>query len=161
LKKSIFVLGLFVVLLLSAVALGVGLFTNNPDFDKDPAFYKSLGNELVRQGKPGAEVAYERSLALKEDLNLRNNLAVIYYRNGKYDDAIKNLEVLIADDPQDPSHHYDLAVNLVDKFRNTENRSLDDLYTALSEYQNAEQLSPGFANAENNIAALKNVLKIK
>jgi tetratricopeptide (TPR) repeat protein len=161
LKKTIIIFAAFV-LLVSALAFALTLHTNNLQFSKDPAFYKSLGNQLVREGQPlSAAAAYEKSLMMQEDSNLRNNLAVIYYQAGQYDDAIRNLLVLVESEPNNPSYHYDLAVNLVDRFRNTDDKKLDDLYTALSEYERANELSSGFSNAESNIAALKRVLKIE
>ena len=98
---------------------------------------------------------------MAEDLNVRNNLAVLYYNQGKYTDAIRNLRVLVSSEPENPSFHYDLAVNLVDRFRNTDEKSIDDLFEALREYELVNGLSPGYENSVNNIAALKEVLKVE
>jgi tetratricopeptide (TPR) repeat protein len=154
-----FGIGALLVLALTGLAIGAILITNNPNFDKDPEFYKSLGNELVKRGKYVEAIkAYESGLAMEEDENLRSNLAILYYQNAQYNDAIKHLKVLISQYPENPSYHYDFAINLVDRFRYTDEQSIDDLYVALAEYKKAEELSPGFQNAKNNIDVLKKVL---
>ncbi|MBN1793212.1 tetratricopeptide repeat protein [Candidatus Woesearchaeota archaeon] len=162
-KTTVIILGLMIVVLLAGVALGTGMVfkTDNPDFQDDPAFYKNLGNELVRRGNPeGAIGAYEKSLELGEDENIRSNLAILYYQAGAYSDAASHLRVLVALAPEDPSYHYDLAVNLVDRFRNTEDKRLEDLFEALREYELVAEMSPDFGNAQGNVAALKEVLKV-
>lgn len=162
-KISILFMGIIAVLMLAGMALATGFLvkTSNPDFTNDPLFYKALGNELAKKGETDkAAIAYEQSLALAEDLEVRNNLAVIYYGEARYPEAITQLRALAAAEPGNPSYHYDLAVNLVDKFRNTDDKSLDDLYEALAEYEKASQLSPGFSNSGQNIEVLRRVLRI-
>jgi tetratricopeptide (TPR) repeat protein len=158
-KLAIFGIGALIVVVLTGIAIGTILITNNPDFDKDPAFYKSLGNELVKRGKYAEAVkAYEQSLNMQEDDNLRSNLAIIYYQNAQYTQAIGHLNSLVVMYPSVPSYHYDLAINLVDRFRYTNEKNIDDLYLAMSEYETAEKLEPGFENAAENIEVLKKVL---
>jgi tetratricopeptide (TPR) repeat protein len=163
-KKTAVMISILVVVLIvlmAGVSFGkdILLKTNNPSFEKDPAFYKSLGNEMASEGKPAAAIAaYEKSLTLADDDNVRSNLAVLYYQEGSYNDAIRQLRALLAIDSNNPGYHYDLAVNLVDKFRNTDEKSVADLEEALREYESAEAISPGFSNAGNNIAALRRVL---
>ncbi|MFH0870428.1 MAG: hypothetical protein V1866_05225 [archaeon] len=162
-KTSIIFISVITVLLLSGVVLATGFIvkTSNPEFRDDPLFYKALGNELAKRGEiDKAAVAYEQSLALAEDLEVRNNLAVIYYREARYPEAIGHLRLLIAAEPSNPGYHYDLAVNLVDKFRNTDDKKLDDLYEALAEYEKASALAPGFSNSGQNIEVLRRVLRI-
>jgi tetratricopeptide (TPR) repeat protein len=91
-------------------------------------------------------------------MDVRNNLAVIYYKQGKYTEAISQLRVLIQSEPDNPSYHYDLAVNLVDKFRNSQEQILADLEEALAEYEKADSLEPGYASARENIEVLKKVM---
>lgn len=162
-KISVVLISVLMVLLLVSIVLATGFIvkTSNPDFRNDPLFYKALGNELTKKGDfDKAAIAYEQSLALAEDLEVRNNLAVIYYREARYSEAIDQLRALVAEEPGNPSYHYDLAVNLVDKFRNTDDKNLDDLYEALAEYEKASGLSPGFSNSEQNIDVLRRVLRI-
>ena len=158
LNKSIIIL-LLAAIVATGISLATLVVTNNKSFDKDPEFYKSLGNQMVKEGKVDTAIkAYEASLALADDDNVRSNLAILYYQKGSYDNAIAHLRVLIAEAKLNPSYHYDLAVNLVDKFRNTEDKKLADLYEAVDEYKAAEQLSPGFLEAENNINVLTKIL---
>jgi tetratricopeptide (TPR) repeat protein len=159
-KTTMIFLSLISVILLAGVAVGsVLLKTSNKDFAKDPAFYRSLGNEMVKRGEAAkAIIAFETAITYGEDADSRNNLAILYYRQGDYDKAIKHLRVLVAYEPGNPSYHYDLAVNLVDKFRNTDDKRLEDLDEALVQYAKAEGLSPGYSHAADNIAVLKKVL---
>jgi len=151
-----------VIVLLSGLALGKILVTNNPNFETDPAYYKAIANEMVREGNTAAAIAnYEQSLKLREEDNVRSNLAVIYYRELQYSDAIRHLRALVASNPKNPSYHYDLAVNLVDRFRNTDEKSLDDLLEALDEYEIANELEPGYSNSVNNIAVMKKILQVE
>jgi len=160
-KTIIFLASIVFIILLAVIVLGTGVFVKarNADFQKDPAFYKSLGNYFAEQEDyDNAIIAYESCLSLTNDNDVRNNLAVIYYKQGKYSEAIEQLNHMIQSEPDNPSYHYDLAVNLVDRFRNHEEQSLADLQNALSEYEKAESLSPGYAHAQENIEVLKRVL---
>ena len=69
------------------------------------------------------------------------------------------LRKLIQSEPDNPSYHYDLAVNLVDNFRNSQEQSLAGLEEALSEYEKADSLSPGYSHAKENIDVLKKLIK--
>ncbi|MBN2142316.1 hypothetical protein JW711_03210 [Candidatus Woesearchaeota archaeon] len=160
-KTTVIVFSVISIILLTGISLAATLVlqTKNSDFRNDPDFYRSLADELAKQGSiPEAISAYEMCLELKEDYEVRNNLAVLYYRIMDYDNAMRNLRILVEFDPSNPSYHYDLAVNLVDKFRNTEDKHLEDLYEALSEYEVSEELSPGFQNAKSNAAIISKVL---
>ncbi len=163
-KAFIIIFALAVVLSLAAAVFGSGFLvkTQNKEYASDPDFYRALGDEYVKQGKNlKATVAYEQSLVFGYNEEVESNLAVLYHNEGFYSDAITHLSSLAWTSPENPSYHYDLAVNLVDKFRNTEDKSLDDLYEALAEYGKAEQLEPGYAYAKENIAVLKGILKIE
>jgi Flp pilus assembly protein TadD len=152
---------LVLIIILASIVLGTKILvrTQNKDFKKDPEFYKALGNSFVEKGDHvNAAVAYESCLLLGEDKDVRNNLAVIYYKQGKYSEAINQLSTLIQLEPNNPSYHYDLAVNLVDKFRNSQEQSLAYLEEALVEYERADSLQPGYANAKENIEVLKRVI---
>jgi tetratricopeptide (TPR) repeat protein len=161
-KTIVFLVALVIVLSLSMAAFGLIFKTQNRNFQNDPLFYKALGGEYVKLGENGKAIsAYEECLTFGEDLEAHSNLAVLYYREGKYSEAISNLIILTESEPANPSYHYDLAVNLVDRFRNTDEKSLDDLYEALAEYERAEQLLPGYSYAAENIAVLEGILKIE
>jgi tetratricopeptide (TPR) repeat protein len=160
-KTFLLITSVIVVLALAGLVFGTDLIvkTNNPDFKKDPEFYKSLGNYFVKQGElEKARLAYENCLLIGEDNAARNNLALIYHEQGKYSEAINQLRALIITEPGNPSYHYDLAVNLVDKFRNSENKDINDLLEALLEFEKADQLEPGYMYATENIEVIQRVL---
>ncbi|MFH1073054.1 MAG: tetratricopeptide repeat protein [Nanoarchaeota archaeon] len=86
----------------------------------------------------------------------RNNLAVLYHEEKRYDEAIRQLIVLKKIDPNNPSYHYDLGIDLADLFRE---QGVGDLDDAIKEFEEADRLSPGYAKSLENIEALKNVKK--
>jgi len=161
-KKTLIIAAcLVLVIVLASIVIGTKILvkTKNKDFKNDPEFYKALGNSFVEKGDyVNAAIAYESCLLLGEDKDARNNLAVIYYKQGKYPEAINQLSTLIQLEPNNPSYNYDLAVNLVDKFRNSQEQSLADLEEALAEYEKADSLEPGYASARENIEVLKRVM---
>ncbi len=161
-KRIIIILLAFVIdILIIGFVIGENIIlkTNNPDFKKDPEFYKALGNYYVQQKEiEKARLTYESCLLLGEDDEVKNNLALIYHEQGKYSEAINQLRALIITAPDNPSYHYDLAVNLVDKFRNTEDKNINDLLEALVEYEKADQLEPGYMYAKENIEVIQRVL---
>ena len=164
LKKSIVILAISLIALIALAGIAIGtniLVMSDNDFKQDPSFYKSLGNHLIEQNDYERAIqAYEISLTLAEDPNIRSNLAVLYHEQGNYAKAIEHLRVLTELEPNNPSYHYDLAVNLVDKFRNTDKKVLHDLIDALAEYETADQLSPGYGHSKENIEVLKRILQI-
>jgi len=162
-RTVIFIAGLVMIIVFAAVVIGTRVFvkTQNKDFKKDPEFYKALGNHFAeKQDYANAIIAYESALLLGEDNNVRNNLAVIYYKQGKYSEAIGQLRALIQTEPDNPGYHYDLAVNLVDRFRNGQEQNLADLHEALSEYEKADNLSPGYSHTKENIEVLRRIIGI-
>jgi len=163
-KKTIVLMAsLVIIIILAAIALGTRVLakTQNKDFKKDPELYKALGNHFAeKQDYANAIIAYESALLLGEDNNVRNNLAVIYYKQGKYSEAIGQLRTLIQTEPDNPGYHYDLAVNLVDRFRNSQEQNLADLHEALSEYEKADRLSPGYSHTKENIEVLRRIIGI-
>ncbi len=167
-KKNTLILitGIIITLILAGIALGTGLTglivkTEDTDFKQDPGFYKALANHFAEQGEYDEAIpAYETSLALGEDREVRNNLAVLYHTSGDYTNAVNHLRILAEQYPENPSYHYDLAVNLVDRFRNSEEQEVNDLLEALAEYELVEQISPGYQNAKQNAEVLRGILKI-
>ena len=161
-KTIILIASLIILIILAGIVIGTNIIvkTNNKDFRKDPGFYKALGNYFAEQGEyEKAITAYESCLLLGEDKDARNNLAVLYHKQGRYSEAINQLRRLIIIQPDNPSYHYDLAVNLVDRFRRTEEKNIADLEEALAEYERAEALEPGYAYAAQNIEVLRKVMK--
>jgi tetratricopeptide (TPR) repeat protein len=163
-KTVILFASLALVLILAGFVFGAKVLvqTKNKDFAKDPEFYKALGNNFAeKEDYARAAIAYESSLLLGEDKVVRNNLAIIYYKQGKYSEAVNQLRALIQSEPENPSYHYDLAVNLVDNFRNSKEQSLQDLEEALAEYEKANNLQPGYSHAAENIEVLKRVMGLQ
>lgn len=163
-KKKIIILiaSLATLIILAGIVFGTDIIvkTSNQDFKQDPEFYKALGNHFAEQGDyENAIIAYETCLLLGEDQDVRNNLAVLYYKQARYTQAIYHLRKLIITEPDNPSYHYDLAINLVDRFRNTEEPDINDLAEALAEYKQVEELEPGYAYAKENIEVLKRILE--
>ncbi|MFA6448101.1 MAG: tetratricopeptide repeat protein [bacterium] len=70
--------------------------------DKLLTAYVNLGNVYTERGDFKNAVAYhEKAVELAPDYPLpRNNLAFAYYKLGKYDDAIKQMEEVMKFDPQ-------------------------------------------------------------
>jgi tetratricopeptide (TPR) repeat protein len=162
-KKIIVISILMIVMVLTVTVFGSAFLvkTKNNSPLTDPSFFKSMGDEYAKQNNDiKAIIAYKKSLSMQENPVVKNNLAVLYYKNQQYDLAIEQLEELIIIDSQNPSTHYDLAINLVDKFRNKENKQLEDLYLALSEFEKAEMLEAGYSYAQENIIVLREILKI-
>jgi tetratricopeptide (TPR) repeat protein len=160
LRKKIIIISLVLALLIVSSAVALFVRTSNADFKNDPDFYKALGNEMAKRGETDKAIpVYETGLSYGEDEDMRNNLAVLYYRSGEYNKAIAHLRALIALSPENPSYHYDLAINLVDRFRNTDEKSMADLDEALLQYEKANELSQGYLHSVENIAVLKKVLK--
>jgi len=161
-KKILLLISAFILtIILASLALGTKLIvrTNNKDFQKDPEFYKSLGNHrLGKSDYVNAINAYETSLLLGEDADVRNNLAIIYHDQGEYTKALNQLRALINLKPENPSYHYDLAINLVDRFRNTAEQNQADLEEALAEFEKANTLQPGYSHSRENIDVLKRIL---
>ena len=160
-KKIVLITSIIILIIIAGIAWGTGIIvkTTNKDFRKDPNFYKALGNYYAEQEEyEQAALAYETCLLLGEDPVVRNNLAVIYNKQGKYTQAIYHLRELIITEPANPGYHYDLAINLVDRFRNTAEPDIKDLQQALAEYEKTNELEPGYAHVQENIDVLQRVL---
>lgn len=83
----------------------------------------------------------------------RYNLATLYFEQGRFDDAIAQLEALVAEDPSNPRYHYDLAVNLVENIRQNE-RGFDQWGRAMDAYRTTLALDPSFPHAAENLAVM-------
>ncbi len=118
----------------------------------DAAFYAyHAGNSRA------SEAMYLRAIEENPQYELaRYNLATLYFEERRFDDAIVQLDALLSLNSEKASYHYDLAVNLVENIRQNE-RGIEHFDRAIAEYEIAERLSPGFAHATENIAALKRI----
>ena len=160
-KTIILIISAVMIAALAGLVFGTDIIvkSSNKEFGKDPEFYKALGNHFAEKGQfAEAIVAYESCLLLGDDRVVRNNLAVLYYQQGKYLEAIAQLRSLLIQEPNNVGLHYDLAVNLVDRFRNSKEQSLADLEEAFAEYEKANELQPGYSHTQENIEVLKTVM---
>ncbi|MBD3203207.1 tetratricopeptide repeat protein [Candidatus Woesearchaeota archaeon] len=107
-----------------------------------------------------AENYFKKALEIKPDYaTARKNLALLYNKAKDYSKSVKHFQILADNFPDNPSYNYDLAVNLGDKFY-YETRSLEDLEKAIKYFKRAEELSPGFLKAEENIKVLKEIKEL-
>jgi len=103
-----------------------------------------LGNAFVRRG---ALQYAEREFKLALDINPRdtrviNGLAVIYIKQKKHDDAIRLLEILASDKPNEAVFHSNLGVAYMEK------GFLDE---AIKVFNAAIKVSPDFPDAYANL----------
>ena len=73
------------------------------------------------------------------------NEAVIFYRQGKYENALKNLMVALNKTPNDPEIHFNLGATL---------NKLGRVNDAIEAYQHALELSPDYDEAHNNLGRI-------
>ncbi len=141
---------LLLLLVASASATTVLIRTNSRAAGfNDAAYYAYHAGE-----KGLAEALYERALAENPSYErARYNLATLLFEEGRFDEAISHLELLVAAHPAKPEYHYDLAVNLIEKVRRM-GGGLSLFDRAIAEYEEAERLSPGFARARENLPVL-------
>lgn len=163
----ILVTSLVILLILTGITFGTEItgFIVKKDrdaFGDEGQAYKVIGNRFAEADNyKEAIIAYEKSLIYEEDQEVRNNLAILYHKQGEYSKAIEHLNILTEQNPDNPSYHYDLAINLVDRFRNSEEQSVQDLIDALHEYKKVVELEPGYAHAKENIDVLTKILKLE
>jgi tetratricopeptide (TPR) repeat protein len=152
-KKQLSTLLVALLVVGSAAATGLLITASTKETGlNDVAFYAYHGNRL-----DAAEHLYLMALQENPDYQLaRYNLATLYFEERRFDDAITQLELLEQQDQSNSHYHYDLAVNLVENIRQN-GKGLDQFDRALSEYREAERLSPGFEHAEENIAVLEKI----
>ncbi|MFH1916522.1 MAG: tetratricopeptide repeat protein [Nanoarchaeota archaeon] len=127
------------------------------EYEPDNEFVlNNVGFYYIEKGNYAQAEAYLQRAVAKDQYyeTARNNLAVLYNKEKRYDEAIQQLLVLTKIDPNNPSYQYDLGINLADLFREENIGNLDD---AIIRFQTAIELSPGYAHAEENIKALNEV----
>jgi tetratricopeptide (TPR) repeat protein len=126
---------------------------------EDAFILNNLGVISIQQGKVAvAKGFFERSVLANPLYELpRMSLAILYHQEKEYVAAMFELEFLIEKNPSNPSYHYDLAINIADRFREEHVGNLDD---AILQFKEADRQSPGFMKSRENIAALENVKKV-
>lgn len=73
------------------------------------------------------------------------NEAVLFYRQGKYDNALENLVTALRKEPNDPEIHFNLGATL---------NKLGRVNDAIEAYQRALELSPHYDEAHNNLGRI-------
>lgn len=103
------------------------------------AFF-DIGNTLMRRDKPlEAITAYEEALRLRDDYHqARRGLGLAYMKLRRFDRAEREFRRLVEATPLDAGAHYDLGSALTARGQHDE---------ALSSYQTALRLQPGYAQA--------------
>lgn len=119
----------------------------------------NLGNALVRRNLLDyAEGEFKAALEVNpKDIRAINGLAVIYVKQKNYDEAIRLLEILTSDKPNEAPFHNNLGVVYMEK------GLLDE---AITIFNTAIKVAPDFPDAFNNLGlaykkkgALKEALK--
>jgi tetratricopeptide (TPR) repeat protein len=144
----IVIIGLLLVASVAATGVLIQAQTKEAGLN-DAAFF------AYHDGKESAaEKLYRMALAQNPDYETaRYNLATLLFQQGRFDEAIPELERLITLDPSNPGYHYDLAVNLIENIRQHQ-KGLEEFDRAISEYQAADELSPGYAHVKENLEVL-------
>lgn len=73
------------------------------------------------------------------------NEAVIFYRQGKYENALENLVTALSKEPNDPEIHFNLGATL---------NKLGRMNDSIEAYQRALELSPDYDEAHNNLGRI-------
>lgn len=146
------------VMLLPAIVIATTLIISNKPIDKNnPEIYYLTGNAFaVRDEYKLAVEQYEKAIFLNPNHEkAMNNLAFMYNKLGEYEKAASMLERLIELQPNDPSYHYDYAINLVLNIKKKGEGKIEEIEKAIEELKKAEELEPGYLEAKKNIAFLE------
>jgi tetratricopeptide (TPR) repeat protein len=134
--------------------LAIKAYQKGLEYDKNPALYQGIGYYYYKHAE--LEKATQNFfIAATMDNSFeapRRALAIIYYQKGNHLSAIKYLKELIALNNYNPNYWYDLGINIVDEYRVS---GQGDLQLAITAFENAEKLSPGFSYAKRNADWLK------
>ncbi len=112
-----------------------------------------LGMAALRSNHPAeAEAAFRRVLALDPERSaaVYHNLGVLYYQQGKIDEAIAQFKAALEKEPDDPDTHYQLgAAYLVQALPADPNGSIDEakVNQAIEEFEQALKVEPEKAEA--------------
>lgn len=114
-------------------------------YPQDPRLLNLLGEVLVKsQNFPEAEAAFKKAMALDGTLlSTYANLGVLYTRQGKVEEAIREFETIVAKSPQQLS-----ALMILGMLH--EQRK--DYPRATAKYEEALRVDARFAPAANNLA---------
>jgi tetratricopeptide (TPR) repeat protein len=149
-------------LIVPALVLGaVLIISNQPIQEDDPQIYFAAGNAYAKAGDyPSAVSNYEMAVKLDPYYEQAlSNLAFSYNQLGMYTVAAGVLRQAMAIHPENPSYHYDYAVNLVLSIKQDGEGSIEEVNEALEHFKIAEQILPGYAHVSENVAFLEDLRK--
>lgn len=126
---------------------------------KDPVAIQNIGYEAYQnKDYELAEKLFQKAITLNTSYeHARMNLAVLYNEQGRYDEAIEQLNILVALDNKNEQYWYDLGVNLIARFQNT--GVVADFYEGLNAYKQTAILNSRYAHVQENIAVLEKIQK--
>jgi tetratricopeptide (TPR) repeat protein len=157
LKKNI--IYLITLLLVPALVFGLLLATNKPLDPNAPETYFITGNAFYKTGDYyNAIEQYNQALVLNPTYEeALSNLAFSYNKLDDFEQAAAVLEKLVELRPENPSYHYDLAINLVLAVKQDSKGTIEDVEKAQDHFNKADELSPGFQRARENAFFLEDL----
>jgi len=131
-----------------------------PDFA--PA-YHNLGVVYYKQGDYDSTIQqFEKAIEADSDYSKAYySLGILYFEIGDFDNSIVNLLEVVGIEQDNANANFDLGQSYVAKFRKAEEKNEEnysDLEDALVYLKRAEDIKPGFPNAENNIKIIESII---
>ncbi len=124
---------------------------------QNKAVLNNLGHYYKDKNPLMAEDYFIQALEVDQGYEkARNNLALLYYKNEQYGNAVEHLRILVEDYPKSIQYNYDLAINLAHKFR-YEGFLYDDLVEAIKLFKMVYEMDPSFEHAKENLLVLENI----
>ncbi|MBR9693109.1 tetratricopeptide repeat protein [Candidatus Woesearchaeota archaeon] len=151
---------LFIAVIVGLILIGsVTAATYLIKSDGDPAALNNAAYYAYHEGDlERAEALYLSALALDPTYeNAHYNLALLYFEQGRFDDAHEHFAYALTLDDSNPHYHFDYAANYVARFRQADEASVADFDHAIEHYMIAEALEPGFPHAQQNIDVLTQI----
>jgi tetratricopeptide (TPR) repeat protein len=121
--------------------------------------YYNQGNALYAKGfYEEASAAYEKALAIKPAFeNALKNAAYVYNKIGEYQRAAQKLGELVNMKPENPSYHYDYAVNTVLNIKKSNAGTIEEIEKAIAEFKKSDALQAGYQKVKENLAFLEDM----
>jgi len=149
-KKSIIVLSF---IFIAAVAASSFAATEL----KDPVAVQNIGFYAYEQGETElAEKLFNKAIEMDPNYeHARMDLAVLLHEEGRYVEAVQQLDALIQIDDSNPQYWYDMAVNLIAEFR--EENEIENFYYGIEAYERAAAIDDDYAHVQENLRVLYNL----
>jgi tetratricopeptide (TPR) repeat protein len=142
-----------VFLLYSTARLQRGLLSKAPEYSGQQ-LYGSAVQQIEKGDYTEAESDLEKALLKEDDATYRNQLAVVKYRLGKYDEAVQQYQKLI-DTHQDEAFAWNGMGNAYrDWAAQDAGQAADRLAKASNAYRQAILADKGYTAAYSNLALL-------